>query len=142
MFHSPARSKRLVALLLLLIAALAAGFALRSPTVVSARQPDPVTAAWEKARASGSYHFDTDVVQITLPSSKITNVGRSSRVDELRMEGKTNLQERSLELQLWSTGGSVAQQAVPPPSKWKMAKPIYARVSMSGSKAMTFRSKA
>ena len=94
MYHSPPRKLRMAALFALLLVALAATFALRSPIVASAVQSDPVTAAWEKAKASGGYRFASDIVQVTVPSSsKVTNIGRSSRIEEIRLEGETNLAE-------------------------------------------------
>ena len=82
-----------------------------APHAASAMQPDPVTAAWEKARALGSYHFSSNVTQMTIPVASVTNVGRQSRTDQLRLEGETNLREKRLEMQLWSEGGSILQSA-------------------------------
>jgi hypothetical protein len=79
------------------------------PRAASALQPDPIAAAWEKARAAGSYHFESNVTQMTIPVAKVTNVGRMGRTERLRLEGETNLRENRLELQLWSQGGSVLQ---------------------------------
>jgi len=70
--------------------------------------PDPVTAAWEKAKAAGSYHFTSDVTQVTIPLATLANVGRSSRSDTLRLEGQNNLRDQRLELTLWNDSGSVA----------------------------------
>ena len=36
---------------------------------IAASQANPVMDAWEKARAANSYHFHSDVVQITIPSA-------------------------------------------------------------------------
>ncbi len=68
--------------------------------------PDPVTAAWEKARAAGSYHFTSDVLQKTIPVASIANVGRGSRSEALYLEGQNDLHAQSLELTLWSQTGS------------------------------------
>ena len=73
--------------------------------------PDPVAAAWVRARNSGGYRFDGDVVQVTLPSAIPANVGRSSRTNEIHLEGHTDLLKSGLEMQLWSQGGSVAGSA-------------------------------
>ncbi|MCX6049338.1 MAG: hypothetical protein NT075_29905, partial [Chloroflexi bacterium] len=70
--------------------------------------PDPVTAAWEKAKAAGSYHFTSDVTQVTIPLATLANVGRSSRSDTVRLEGQNNLRDQRLELTLWNDSGSVA----------------------------------
>ncbi|MFN8440673.1 MAG: LamG-like jellyroll fold domain-containing protein [Caldilineaceae bacterium] len=80
----------------------AQGFSFSAPT-------DPVTAAWEKARAAGSYSFTSDVTQITVPVAKVSNVGRSSRTEQLHLSGQTDLRAQRLEMQLWSAGGSVLQ---------------------------------
>ncbi|MFN8440622.1 MAG: LamG-like jellyroll fold domain-containing protein [Caldilineaceae bacterium] len=113
MFHSPPRRRLVVAILALLFVALASTFVLRSPSVASAIQTAPngypVTAAWEKAKASGSYHFTSDVTQITIPSAKMTNVGRSSRSEQLHLEGENDLHQNAMELRLWSNGGNVQQ---------------------------------
>ncbi|MCB0093613.1 MAG: hypothetical protein KDE54_37245, partial [Caldilineaceae bacterium] len=55
------------------------------------RAADPVTAAWEKARAAGSYHFESEVTQITMPTAKVTNVGRSSRTERFQLNGANDL---------------------------------------------------
>ncbi len=69
----------------------------------------PVTAAWEKARAAGSYQFTSDVTQVTLPVASLTNIGRTSRTDKLYLEGQNDLLDAKMELTLWSEGGSVLQ---------------------------------
>ena len=38
-------------------------------------------AVWERVRRAGSYHFDADVFQTTIPLPKVTNIGRQSRQD-------------------------------------------------------------
>jgi hypothetical protein len=70
---------------------------------------DPVTAAWEKARAAGSYAFTSDVTQVSIPTAKITNVGRTSRTDKLHLEGQNDVRQSKLALTLWSEGGSILQ---------------------------------
>ena len=37
-------------------------------------QSDPVTSAWEAVRRAGSYHFSSDVTQLTLPTATLGNV--------------------------------------------------------------------
>ena len=80
-----------------------------TPQIATASPPDPVTTAWEQARAAGSYHFAADVTQLTVPVAKVTNVGRSSRTEQLRLEGQTDLHKKSMLMQIWSAGGSVLQ---------------------------------
>lgn len=96
------RSRRRVFALLACIT-----LALLGIVVVVQAQASPVTAAWQRARAAGAYHFGSDVVQVTTPSATITNAGRKSREDRLRLEGETDLRARSMELRLWTGAGSV-----------------------------------
>jgi len=67
---------------------------------------DPVTAAWQKVQAAGSYHFTSDILQKTIPVASLVNVGRGSRSDALYLEGQNDLRAQRLELTLWSQGGS------------------------------------
>ncbi|MCE7989828.1 MAG: hypothetical protein DYG89_52445, partial [Caldilinea sp. CFX5] len=112
MLHRHQRRRRLGSVALL-IALLATITALRWPSLVNAVRTvpnrSPVTAAWEKARAAGSYHFSSDVVQVTMPTAKVTNVGRSSRSEELHLEGQNNLRQQNMEMRIWSNGGSALQ---------------------------------
>src|SRR5262245_12812790 len=99
--------RRFLPLVLAIVAGvLVIGVAIQ-PRVASAVQPDPVSAAWARARDAGSYHFDSDVTQVTIPSPKPGNVGRSSRTEQLHLEGQTNLRANTMEMRLWSDGGSV-----------------------------------
>lgn len=68
---------------------------------------DPVATAWERAREAGSYRFAADIVQTAMPVTSVTNVGRQSRQDAVRVEGETDLQARQMRFTLWSQGGSV-----------------------------------
>ncbi|MCL4862059.1 MAG: hypothetical protein KJZ93_21770, partial [Caldilineaceae bacterium] len=43
------------------------------PRLADAAARDPILAAWEQARAAGSYHFSSDILQVTAPSARITN---------------------------------------------------------------------
>src|SRR5690242_20337933 len=79
------------------------------PVVTRAATPDPVTAAWERARAAASYAFTGDVTQITLPLATLTNVGRTSHTEKFHVEGQNDLRAKQLEMTLWSEGGSVLQ---------------------------------
>lgn len=80
-----------------------------APRATGALQPDPVREAWEKAHATGSYQFSSDVTQMTMPVAKVTNVGRTSRTEQIHLRGETDLRQSRLQMQLWSDGGSVAQ---------------------------------
>ena len=66
-----------------------------------------VQNAWERARAAGSYSFTSDVVEITIPTVKVTNVGRPSRTEQLHLEGQSDLDAAAIEFRLWSEGGNV-----------------------------------
>jgi Ca2+-binding RTX toxin-like protein len=93
--------------LVLLIAAGALAIGLAARAAVAAAQPDPVSAAWERARATGSYHFESDITQVAIPSPKASNVGRGSRTTQLHLAGQTDLAAQTMEMRLWSDGGSV-----------------------------------
>ncbi len=69
--------------------------------------PRTLSQVWERARQAGSYRFTADIVQTAMPTASVENVGRRSRTDTLHVEGQTNLSDRSLEMTLWSNGGSV-----------------------------------
>ena len=73
---------------------------------------DPVTAAWAKARAAGSYHFESEVTQITMPTAKVTNVGYSSKSERFQLNGTNDLRANALEMQILANDGSaLAQQS-------------------------------
>lgn len=63
--------------------------------------------AWNRARDAGSYRFSADVVQTTTPLPTATNVGWQSKQQKLHLEGHTDLPQQTLDLTLWSQGGSV-----------------------------------
>ena len=71
------------------------------------RAEDVVKEAWARARDAGSYRFTADVVQTTIPLPTVTNIGRTSLQDALRVEGETNLSASTMHMALWSQGGSV-----------------------------------
>ena len=79
------------------------------PQWTQAAAPDPVTAAWQRARAAGNYRFTSDVTQVTLPLATLANVGRTSRSEELYMEGQNDLHAQQMAFTLWTEGGSVLQ---------------------------------
>ena len=85
--------------------------ALRPVSSVTAAPADRVREAWQAARATGAYQFDSDVTQVTLPSAVVSNIGRSSRTDQFHLEGRSNLRTNTLEMQLWPQGGSVLDQS-------------------------------
>ena len=70
---------------------------------------NPVVDAWEKARAAGSYAFASDITQITIPTAKLTNVGRTSRTEQLYLTGQSDLRANRMEMQLLTESGTVLQ---------------------------------
>ena len=101
------RPSVLVAGVVLVISAVV-GLAL-FPQWTQAAAPDPVTAAWQRARAAGNYRFTSDVTQVTLPLATVTNVGRTSRTEELYMEGQNDLRAQQMAFTLWAEGGNTLQ---------------------------------
>ncbi|HEX8681814.1 MAG TPA: hypothetical protein VF707_05835, partial [Ardenticatenaceae bacterium] len=101
------RVLNVVLLALMALLAVAAFLLLRHSAILPSQANDEVADAWERARAAGSYEFAADVVQRTIPLPSVTNVGRQSRQDTLRLEGETNLRDETMELMLWSQGGSI-----------------------------------
>ncbi|MEZ4869224.1 MAG: RICIN domain-containing protein [Caldilineaceae bacterium] len=104
----PASRRIWLFIVVILVGALLLGLTVAPPLAI-ASPPDPITAAWEQVRAAGSYQFDADVTQLTVPVAKVTNVGRTSRTEQLHLEGQTDLRAQSLQMHLWSDGGSVLQ---------------------------------
>jgi hypothetical protein len=100
--------RRWLLLVVILLGSLFLGWTMMPPLAI-ASPPDPVTAAWEQARAAGSYHFAADVTQLTVPVAKVTNVGRTSRTEQLRLEGQSDLRAKTMQMQIWADGGSVVQ---------------------------------
>ncbi|HHJ07220.1 MAG TPA: hypothetical protein ENK24_06945, partial [Anaerolineae bacterium] len=83
---------------------------LSAPLKPLAAAPSPeqrVRQAWQNARQAGRYHFATSIEQTTFPAPTLANVGRSTRADQLFLEGDTNLPDRALELTLWRGGGNL-----------------------------------
>lgn len=99
---------RVIALLLLL---LTAGVYARAPIGAASTAPDghPVAVAWAKVQAAGAYYFDSTITQVTIPLAKLTNVGRTSRTDQLYLTGQTDLRANRLEMQLLTESGSLLQ---------------------------------
>jgi hypothetical protein len=57
--------------------------------------------AWQAARESGAYHYDTTIEQTIRPLPKLENVGLSSREQRFYLEGDTDLMDHSMYLKLW-----------------------------------------
>jgi hypothetical protein len=102
------RQRLLPLTLLLLVGSLIGGLAFL-PHAAAARRTDPITAAWERARAAGRYEFTSNITQTTIPLASLVNVGRTSRSEQFYLEGQSDLAEQRMEFTLWSDGGSVLQ---------------------------------
>ena len=68
----------LLVLSILLIGVLVTPYALRA-TNPNPFDADPVVTTWENAKAAGSYHFSSDVTQVTVPVAKVSNAGLPAR---------------------------------------------------------------
>ncbi len=66
-----------------------------------------VMTAWRQVQDAGAYQFSSDISQEIIPLATAGNVGRSSKTQRLYMEGETDLAAQTLQLALWSQGGSV-----------------------------------
>ncbi len=66
-----------------------------------------VMTAWRQVRDVGAYQFSADIEQEVIPLATAGNVGRSSKTQRLYIEGDTDLAAQTLQLALWSQGGSV-----------------------------------
>ncbi len=77
--------------------------------VRAADGPTPMQAvqkAWARATQTGAYQFSTEIVQTTYPAATLANVGRSSRVESIYIEGQTNTAQRQFLMTLWNEGGN------------------------------------
>ncbi len=105
------RSLHPISLLLALLCLLTLALYIHPVASTSAQERDDVAAvteAWERARASGSYRYTADLVQTTIPKPIITNVGQTSRRNEIHLEGESSLIERTMHMRLWADGGNTA----------------------------------
>ncbi len=70
---------------------------------------EQVQNAWERVQDAGSYHFSSDVKQITTPGASVQNVGRRSQTDQIYLEGMADIDATAMEFRLWSETGSLLQ---------------------------------
>ncbi|MDJ0752847.1 MAG: PKD domain-containing protein [Ardenticatenaceae bacterium] len=68
---------------------------LNSKSVASAQRLNPITRAWEQARAAGSYEFVADVEQTLVPQASPANIGQSSEQIDIRIEGGVQLPDQA-----------------------------------------------
>lgn len=66
-----------------------------------------VKQAWERVQEAGIYSFSADIVQRSIPTLSVANVGQRSREYAYYLEGATNLPDEQLQLKLWTQNGSV-----------------------------------
>jgi len=88
--------------------ALVAGLLALTGSLPALAAADPLQAAWEKARHAGSYHFEAEVRQETIPVASPANVGLSGQADVYFMIGDAEPPNR-LWAKLWQGEGSVAR---------------------------------
>ncbi|MFZ9016642.1 MAG: hypothetical protein ACO23O_06580, partial [Ilumatobacteraceae bacterium] len=81
-------------------------------TIGSAADVDPLTSAWERAAASGSYRFSSDAEQVTTPVASVVNVGRGSSVEHLHVDGVVAPVDGRVDLDVW---GSASNNVVADP---------------------------
>ncbi|MDX1417512.1 MAG: hypothetical protein R3293_25125, partial [Candidatus Promineifilaceae bacterium] len=62
---------------------------------------------WQRVHQSGAYKYSADVTQTNTPQPTIVNAGRESKSNRIFMEGETDLDAESLQLTMWTGGGSV-----------------------------------
>lgn len=74
----------------------------------AAGEPDPLTAAWERAHDAGSYRFRSDLEQVVTPTGGVTGVGRTTSVRQFHLEGTADPGESTVEFGVWAGGGSLA----------------------------------
>ncbi len=63
---------------------------------------DIVHTAWQNAQMLGSYHFNSDIEQITYPAASLRNVGRSPMHEYLSAKGTTDSAAQRVEMSLQS----------------------------------------
>ena len=117
MMHLTGRKKPLLIVLAAVCAAVlllvgTAGLS-RSRSQAAATPAEAVTAAWQRALASGSYRFIGDVTQVTVPQATLGNVGSTSRAERLYLEGQTDAHLQTMDLRLWSDQWSGGSALVP-----------------------------
>ncbi len=64
-------------------------------------------AVWDRVRQSGSYRFDSDVTQVMTPLPSPVNAGREAKETRIYMDGRADLREEEMQLNIWASGGSV-----------------------------------
>ncbi|MBI2863695.1 MAG: thrombospondin type 3 repeat-containing protein [Chloroflexi bacterium] len=65
-----------------------------------------VRAAWQQARDVGAYRFQSTIVQTNKPLPRVETMGLGSTTKTVYVEGTIDQPARSLNMKLWSEGGS------------------------------------
>ncbi|MCB0072097.1 MAG: hypothetical protein KDE20_11590, partial [Caldilineaceae bacterium] len=68
-------------------------------------------AVWARVAQSDAYRFSADIRQTSTPPATVANAGRTSQSTTLFMEGVADLPAESLQLTVWTNGGSVMDPA-------------------------------
>ena len=68
---------------------------------------DEIEQVWQRVQQAGAYRFSADIVQTTSPQASVANAGRESKRNRLYAEGATDTRAETLDLTVWSQGGSV-----------------------------------
>ncbi|MGC9396645.1 MAG: LamG-like jellyroll fold domain-containing protein [Anaerolineae bacterium] len=105
MKHSRYPFSRILIIAGVLLALAAGGLS----AVNAADEVDPMQAvqnAWQRAAQARAYQFRTEIVQTTYPAPTLANVGRSSRIESVYIEGQTDTAQRQFLMTLWNEGGN------------------------------------
>ncbi|MCP4541339.1 MAG: LamG domain-containing protein, partial [Chloroflexi bacterium] len=101
--HSPKRKNQRLYLTLALIGLL---ILFSWSKLAEARPPTAkqhLEQAWRIAADAGRFEYQTNVEQITRPTARLENAGRSSTSQQLRAEGWVNRADNAMQLRLWSS---------------------------------------
>ncbi len=73
-------------------------------TAVPLTDAEQLEQAWEYAAEIGVYRYQTDVVQITHPTEKLVNVGRSSKTARITVAGLMDRPNDTMHMKLQADG--------------------------------------
>lgn len=113
--HMPSRRNRTSLLCLLIGVLCLSGLLLGLPLIRTAASfnssfatpQEEIRTAWERLQDAGVYSVAAEVEQISHPLATIQNVGKQTERSYLHMDGTVNRFEKTMEMDLWSQGGSV-----------------------------------
>ncbi|MCB0157620.1 MAG: thrombospondin type 3 repeat-containing protein, partial [Caldilineaceae bacterium] len=87
------------------------GALLFAPRLWGAQPGAELDTVWARVAASGGYRFRADVTQTSVPAATVRNAGQRSRTTTMYMDGTTDLDAETMDLTLWSNGGSALDPA-------------------------------